>query len=88
MIQLLVELKLFIFFNHVAMSDNDVETINIICKSFRLKLFKNLNSQFDVIFRVKIAFVVNDVKIVDQVVYININSWFVNIKIMYDDFIN
>ena len=70
---MLVESKFFIFFDHVAMSDSDVETINVICKNFRLKLFKSVNNQFDVIFCVKIALVVNDVKIVDQIVHASIN---------------
>ena len=55
------------------MNDNDVETINIICKSFRLRLFKSLSNQLNVISCVKIALVVNDVKIVDQVVHANIS---------------
>ena len=83
-----IELKLFIFFDYIAVSDNNIETINIIYKNFRLKLFKNLNNQLDVISCVKIALVVNNVKIVDQIVYANINLWFVNMKMMCDNFID
>ena len=83
---MLVKSKFFIFFDYITVNDNDVETINIICKNFRLKLFKNVNNQFDIISCVKIAFVVNNVKIVNQIIHASINLWFVNIKAMYDNF--
>ena len=70
---MLVELKFFVLFDYVAVNNNDVKTINVICKNFRLKLFKNVSNQLNVISCIKIAFVVNDVKIVDQVVHANIS---------------
>ena len=73
LIQLLIKSKFFILFDHVAVSGSDVKTINVIYKNFCLKLFKSINNQLDVIFCVKTALVVNNVKIVNQIVYANIN---------------
>ena len=43
LIQLLVESKLFIFFDHMTVGDSNVKTIDVLRKSFRLKLFKNVD---------------------------------------------
>ena len=43
LIQLLIKSKFFIFFDHVTMSDSNVETIDVFRKNFRLRLFKDVD---------------------------------------------